>query len=197
MVAELYEFFVEYHRRTYEHEGAPIHDAVAVAQVLRPGIVETLNRHVDVDCESQLCRGRTVVDLWRRTENEPNVESASTSTRTGSSSSSASGSPPWTSRSGLAGRETGLSMAPKKRPSRVRPKSPARVRKKKRARRQRGSGNHDLLGLGLLAAGLFLAVVTWLEGNGGIVGTTIADWLDAVFGTAGSACRSSCSCSAP
>jgi DNA segregation ATPase FtsK/SpoIIIE, S-DNA-T family len=75
-------------------------------------------------------------------------------------------------------------MAPKKRPSRVRPKSPARVRKKKRARRAGARGNHELLGLGLLAAGLFLAFVTWLEGNGGIVGTTIADWLDAVFGTA-------------
>ena len=75
-------------------------------------------------------------------------------------------------------------MAPKKRPSRVRPKSPARVRKKKRARRESARGNHDLLGLGLLAAGLFLAVVTWLEENGGIVGTTIADWLDALFGTA-------------
>jgi DNA segregation ATPase FtsK/SpoIIIE, S-DNA-T family len=75
-------------------------------------------------------------------------------------------------------------MAPKKRPSRVRPKSPARVRKKKRQRRQRAHGNHDLLGLGLLCAGLFLAVVTWLEGNGGIVGTTIADWLDALFGSA-------------
>ena len=37
LVAELYDFFVEYHRRTYGTEGAPIHDAVAVAQVLRPG----------------------------------------------------------------------------------------------------------------------------------------------------------------
>jgi pyrimidine-specific ribonucleoside hydrolase len=74
MVAELYDFFIEYHRRTYGHEGAPIHDAVAVAQVLRPGIVETLHRHVDVDCESQLCRGRTVVDLWRRTGNAPNTD---------------------------------------------------------------------------------------------------------------------------
>jgi inosine-uridine nucleoside N-ribohydrolase len=73
-VAELYDFFVQYHRRTYEHDGAPIHDAVAVAQVLRPGIVETLHRHVDVDCESRLCRGRTVVDLWHRTENEPNAD---------------------------------------------------------------------------------------------------------------------------
>ena len=74
VVAELYDFFIEYHRRTYGEEGAPIHDAVAVAQVLRPGIVETLNRHVDVDCESRLCRGRTVVDLWHRTGEEPNAD---------------------------------------------------------------------------------------------------------------------------
>ncbi len=73
-VAELHDFFVQYHRRTYGTEGAPIHDAVAVAQVLRPGIVETLHRHVDVDCESRLCRGRTVVDLWRRTSEEPNAD---------------------------------------------------------------------------------------------------------------------------
>ena len=73
-VAELHDFFVQYHERTYGTEGAPIHDAVAVAEVLRPGIVETLNRHVDVDCESHLCRGRTVVDLWRRTVNEPNAD---------------------------------------------------------------------------------------------------------------------------
>jgi pyrimidine-specific ribonucleoside hydrolase len=73
-VAELHDFFVEYHRRTYGTKGAPIHDAVAVAQVLRPGIVETLHRHVNVDCESQLCRGRTVVDLWHRTDNEPNTD---------------------------------------------------------------------------------------------------------------------------
>jgi pyrimidine-specific ribonucleoside hydrolase len=74
MVAELYDFFIEYHRRTYGTEGAPIHDAVAVAQVLRPGIVETVHRYVDVDCESKLCRGRTVVDLWRRTGEEPNAD---------------------------------------------------------------------------------------------------------------------------
>ena len=73
-VAELHDFFVRYHMRTYGTEGAPIHDAVAVAQVLRPGIVETQHRHVDVDCESRLCRGRTVVDLWHRTGEEPNAD---------------------------------------------------------------------------------------------------------------------------
>ncbi len=74
LVAELLDFFIGFHRRTYGMEAAPVHDAVAVAQVLRPGIVETLRRHVDVDCDSRLCRGRTVVDLWQRTGEEPNCD---------------------------------------------------------------------------------------------------------------------------
>jgi inosine-uridine nucleoside N-ribohydrolase len=76
LVAELLEFFTVYHRETYGFEGSPIHDAVAVAQVVRPGIVETLKRRVDVETESELCRGRTVVDLWRRTGREPNAKVA-------------------------------------------------------------------------------------------------------------------------
>jgi inosine-uridine nucleoside N-ribohydrolase len=71
-VAELYDFFSIYHRTTYGSEDSPIHDAVAVAHVIRSDIVETAHRHVVVDCQSELCRGRTVVDLWRRTGNEPN-----------------------------------------------------------------------------------------------------------------------------
>ncbi len=72
-VAELWDFFSTFHRTTYGSEDSPIHDAVAVAHVLRPGLVETLRRRVDVDCASELCRGRTLVDLWRRTGREPNA----------------------------------------------------------------------------------------------------------------------------
>jgi inosine-uridine nucleoside N-ribohydrolase len=46
---------------------------VALAYDFRPDLVETEHRHVEIDCGSELCRGRTVVDLWRRTENEPNA----------------------------------------------------------------------------------------------------------------------------
>ena len=73
MVAELFDFFHRFHRETYGFEGSPIHDAVAVAHTFRPGLVETVERHVAVDCASELCRGRTVVDLWRRTEEPPNA----------------------------------------------------------------------------------------------------------------------------
>jgi inosine-uridine nucleoside N-ribohydrolase len=72
-VAELVEFFTVYHRDTYGWEGAPIHDAVAVAHLLLPGLVETRHRNVEVELESELCRGRTVVDLWRRTGRPANA----------------------------------------------------------------------------------------------------------------------------
>jgi len=72
-VADLNVFFTRYHRETYGWEGAPIHDAVAVAHVVRPGLIETRHRNVQVELESELCRGRTVVDLWRRTGVAPNA----------------------------------------------------------------------------------------------------------------------------
>jgi inosine-uridine nucleoside N-ribohydrolase len=76
LVAELFDFYHRFHRRTYDLPGSPIHDALALAHVFESGLLETLERHVAVDCESQLCRGRTVVDLWHRTGNEPNVHVA-------------------------------------------------------------------------------------------------------------------------
>jgi inosine-uridine nucleoside N-ribohydrolase len=72
LVAELYDFFHLYHRRQYELPGSPIHDAVAVAQVIRDDLVETKHRWVEIDTGPELSRGRTYVDLWRRTDNEPN-----------------------------------------------------------------------------------------------------------------------------
>ena len=73
-VAELVEFFKRYHAHTYGWDGAPIHDALALAYVLRPELVRTENRNVEVEVESELCRGRTVVDRWHRTEREPNAD---------------------------------------------------------------------------------------------------------------------------
>jgi inosine-uridine nucleoside N-ribohydrolase len=73
MVAELYDFFHRFHAETYGFSGSPIHDAVAVAYVFRPELVQTEHRHVAIESDSELTRGRTVVDLWRRTGNEPNA----------------------------------------------------------------------------------------------------------------------------
>jgi pyrimidine-specific ribonucleoside hydrolase len=72
-VADLVDFFTVYHGRTYGWEGAPIHDAVAVAHVVDGALVETVHRNVEVEVDSELCRGRTVVDLWSRTDRRPNA----------------------------------------------------------------------------------------------------------------------------
>jgi inosine-uridine nucleoside N-ribohydrolase len=74
MVAELYDFFHRFHRDTYGFGGSPIHDAVAVAYAFRPELMETKRCHVAIECDSELTRGRTVVDLWARTEEEPNAD---------------------------------------------------------------------------------------------------------------------------
>jgi inosine-uridine nucleoside N-ribohydrolase len=76
LVAELFAFYHRFHHETYGLPGSPVHDALALAQVLEPELLELRRLHVAVDCESQLCRGRTVVDVWGRTGNEPNANVA-------------------------------------------------------------------------------------------------------------------------
>jgi len=52
--------------------------------------IELERFNVRVDCESSLCRGRPVVDVWRRTGLEPNARVPSGSTRRRSSTSCSS-----------------------------------------------------------------------------------------------------------
>ena len=76
VVAELLEFYGGFHRAIYGWDGSPIHDAVAVAHVIDPTLLEVERLNVRIDTESELCRGRTVVDLWRRTGLEPTANVA-------------------------------------------------------------------------------------------------------------------------
>jgi inosine-uridine nucleoside N-ribohydrolase len=64
--AAMLHFYLGFYEEAYEHGGAPIHDALAVAHVVQPGMLTVLERHVDVELEG-ICRGRTVVDMRRRT----------------------------------------------------------------------------------------------------------------------------------
>ena len=64
LVAELYGFYAEHHRRRYGWSGAPVHDAVAVAAVTDPGVVRLRRCGVLVDTGPEPSRGRTYVDLW-------------------------------------------------------------------------------------------------------------------------------------
>ena len=73
LVAQLYDFYHERHVRMYGWEGSPVHDALAVAHVIRDDFVETEHRHVQVDIGPEPGRGRTYIDLWKRAGNEPNA----------------------------------------------------------------------------------------------------------------------------
>ncbi len=73
-VADLVDFFAVYHLETYGWDGAPIHDAVVVASMIRPGLMTTIECNVEVELESDLCRGRTVVDRWQRTDRPANAQ---------------------------------------------------------------------------------------------------------------------------
>jgi inosine-uridine nucleoside N-ribohydrolase len=76
-VAAMLDFYLGFYLAAYDHGGAPIHDAVAVAEVIRPELLETLELHVEVDHGPGICRGRTVVDMRRRTAlPEPNARVA-------------------------------------------------------------------------------------------------------------------------
>ena len=75
-VAELLDFYDRFHREVYGFDGSPIHDAVALAYAFRPDLLETRELNVEIETESELCRGRTVVDVWRRTGREPNARVA-------------------------------------------------------------------------------------------------------------------------
>ena len=76
VVAELLEFYGGFHRSVYGWDGSPIHDAVAVAHVIDRELLDVERLNVRIDTESELCRGRTVVDVWHRTGLEPTANVA-------------------------------------------------------------------------------------------------------------------------
>ena len=74
-VADLVGFYARFHRQLYpELGGSPMHDPVAVAHVLAPGMVDARPAFIEVDCAWGPGRGRTNVD-WRGRHDgrEPNA----------------------------------------------------------------------------------------------------------------------------
>ncbi len=76
LVADLYGFYSRFHRERFGWEGAPVHDACAVAYVIDPALIETCACGVRVDTGGELSRGRTNADRWHRLDWEPNCHVA-------------------------------------------------------------------------------------------------------------------------
>jgi len=76
-------------------------------------------------------------------------------------------------------------MARRRRRRTLKPRVPSRVRRRKRgAKKAEGHQHPELIGLGLVALGAFLAAVVWAGWNGGYVGLWVGDGLDALVGGA-------------
>ncbi|WP_352418716.1 nucleoside hydrolase [Proteiniborus sp.] len=73
-VKELLDSNVEFRIRSEGFKGAIIHDALAVAAVIEPTIIQKRNYHVAIETEGKLTYGRTVIDMNRSTKNKPNAE---------------------------------------------------------------------------------------------------------------------------
>jgi S-DNA-T family DNA segregation ATPase FtsK/SpoIIIE len=75
-------------------------------------------------------------------------------------------------------------MARKKRPSRLRPKTPSRVKRRRKKGRQRSHHFAELIGLALVAFGLFLAAVLYAGWSAGVVGGRLTSGLEELAGAA-------------
>lgn len=72
VVADWLEFFYQFHRAR-GYAGAPVHDAVAVAALIRPEIMTTKQLYVDVETCGDYCKGATIADVNGITKNAPNA----------------------------------------------------------------------------------------------------------------------------
>lgn len=57
-------------------DAAPIHDALCVAALVDPSMIEAFDYHVAVEIRGELTVGRTVIDVHRRGKRPPNCHVA-------------------------------------------------------------------------------------------------------------------------
>jgi inosine-uridine nucleoside N-ribohydrolase len=74
VVAGFLDYFAAAYERVFSFDAPPLHDPVAVAAVLQPGLLKTRPMRVDIECESDLTRGMTVCDVHGVTGSAPNAE---------------------------------------------------------------------------------------------------------------------------
>ncbi len=72
VVAEWLDFFYGFHR-SIGYAGAPVHDAVAVAALVRPEILTAADYYVQIETSGDFCRGATVADHFGFSGQQPNT----------------------------------------------------------------------------------------------------------------------------
>jgi purine nucleosidase len=74
MVEQMLDFFGRTYRETFGFPGPPLHDAVAVAQVIDPTLVQTRRVNVAIETRGHYTDGMTVCDLHGVTGRLPNAD---------------------------------------------------------------------------------------------------------------------------
>jgi len=73
IVADWLEFFYQFHR-SLGYDGAPVHDAVAVAALIKPEIMESKDLFVQVETTGDFCKGATIADFYNLAGKAPNAK---------------------------------------------------------------------------------------------------------------------------
>lgn len=74
IVAELLDFFMEYHKDAkWGFTGAPLHDPCTITWLLKPELFTSVERWVGVETQGKYTQGMTVVDYYFLTGKQPNT----------------------------------------------------------------------------------------------------------------------------
>ena len=73
LIAALLLFFAETYKRVFKFEHPPLHDPCAVAYVIAPEFFTVERLRVDIETQSELSAGQTVVDVWGSSGKKPNA----------------------------------------------------------------------------------------------------------------------------
>ena len=65
VAAAMLDFYIDWHGRHYGERQVPVHDALAVATLVRPELVTVIDAFVTVDTTAGPARGMTIVDRYR------------------------------------------------------------------------------------------------------------------------------------
>jgi len=76
VVAPLLKFFAQANKDIFGFEGAPLHDALAVAHLIKSEVIRTQKMNVEIETEGELTRGRTVADVYGITGKPANTDVA-------------------------------------------------------------------------------------------------------------------------
>ncbi len=74
ILAAILMFNLKRNKKYFNINGAVIHDALTVAHLIKPGIIKTKFLNVEVETNSELTRGKTVIDFYRVTNRKPNAD---------------------------------------------------------------------------------------------------------------------------